>query len=302
MLDEFELINMNARLYDPKIGQFLAVDNFVQDPGFSQSYNRYSYVWNNPLKYTDPSGEIIGTAFTFLWDLGATLFTKGGINPTNTKENRKNAWKEFDPTSLGSKTNNAWKIDAGLFKTDENRNVAGRFLQLAARFTWEVRQTSLGNIVSHSRNIAGTVDKVDYYNGATVVDNSEGNGRWGLTLGPYINTSRIGELNEHNQLLNHEYGHVLQSQLLGFYYLGRIAIPSGISGFLDYSTNSDHDHDYTWFEIDANKRAYKYLNKHYTSKGLSSTNDDWNEDDPSYPRHFRNIDRKWFILFNPLIF
>ncbi len=54
---EFNLINMNARLYDPTVGRFLAVDNFVGDPALSQSYNRYSYCLNNPLKYTDPSGE-----------------------------------------------------------------------------------------------------------------------------------------------------------------------------------------------------------------------------------------------------
>jgi RHS repeat-associated protein len=58
-LDEFGLINMNGRLYDPVVGRMLSPDNYVQSPDFSQSYNRYSYVWNNPLKYTDPSGEIV---------------------------------------------------------------------------------------------------------------------------------------------------------------------------------------------------------------------------------------------------
>lgn len=59
MLPEFGLINMNGRLYDPLNGRMLRPDNFVQDPGNTQSYNRYAYCWNNPLKYTDPSGEII---------------------------------------------------------------------------------------------------------------------------------------------------------------------------------------------------------------------------------------------------
>ncbi len=51
------LINMNARLYDPVIGRFLSADSVVPEPGLSQSYNRYAYVMNNPLKYTDPSGH-----------------------------------------------------------------------------------------------------------------------------------------------------------------------------------------------------------------------------------------------------
>jgi RHS repeat-associated protein len=55
-LDEFALINMNGRCYDPITGRFLSLDNFVQDPFSTQSYNRFSYALNNPLKYTDPSG------------------------------------------------------------------------------------------------------------------------------------------------------------------------------------------------------------------------------------------------------
>lgn len=47
---------MNGRLYDPLIGRMLSPDNYVDDATNTQSYNRYSYVANNPLKYTDPSG------------------------------------------------------------------------------------------------------------------------------------------------------------------------------------------------------------------------------------------------------
>ena len=58
--DDFGLINMNGRVYDPVIARFLSPDPYVQSPGYSQNFNRYSYVLNNPLKYTDPSGELIG--------------------------------------------------------------------------------------------------------------------------------------------------------------------------------------------------------------------------------------------------
>jgi len=56
-LDGFQLINMNGRMYDPVVSRMLAPDNFVQTPDFSQNFNRYSYALNNPLVYTDPSGE-----------------------------------------------------------------------------------------------------------------------------------------------------------------------------------------------------------------------------------------------------
>ena len=58
-LTTYGVINMNGRMYDPTVGRFLAPDNFVQMPDFSQSFNRYSYCLNNPLKYTDPSGELL---------------------------------------------------------------------------------------------------------------------------------------------------------------------------------------------------------------------------------------------------
>jgi len=58
-LPMFGLINMNARLYDPVLGRFLSPDPYVQNPYFSQNYNRYSYGWNNPLRFTDPNGEFI---------------------------------------------------------------------------------------------------------------------------------------------------------------------------------------------------------------------------------------------------
>ncbi len=55
-LDEMGLIHMNGRVYDPLVGRFMTPDPFVQSPDNLQSYNRYSYVLNNPLAYTDPSG------------------------------------------------------------------------------------------------------------------------------------------------------------------------------------------------------------------------------------------------------
>lgn len=57
-LDQFGLINMNGRVYDPLVARFLSPDRYVQSPEYTQSFNRYSYCFNNPLKYTDPTGWI----------------------------------------------------------------------------------------------------------------------------------------------------------------------------------------------------------------------------------------------------
>jgi len=50
------LVNMNGRVYDPALGRFLSPDPDLQSAADLQDYNRYSYVLNNPLRYTDPTG------------------------------------------------------------------------------------------------------------------------------------------------------------------------------------------------------------------------------------------------------
>lgn len=55
-LDGARLIHMNGRLFDYRSGRFLSVDPIIQAPGNSQSLNPYSYIFNNPLSGTDPSG------------------------------------------------------------------------------------------------------------------------------------------------------------------------------------------------------------------------------------------------------
>lgn len=55
---------MNGRVYDPLLAKFLSPDNFVQLPDFTQSFNRYGYCLNNPLKYTDSSGYTWLSHFT----------------------------------------------------------------------------------------------------------------------------------------------------------------------------------------------------------------------------------------------
>ncbi len=69
-LDDVALIHMNGRIYDPIIGRFLSPDPFVQAPENSQNLNRYTYVLNNPLSLTDPSGfffKKIGRFFKKHW-------------------------------------------------------------------------------------------------------------------------------------------------------------------------------------------------------------------------------------------
>jgi hypothetical protein len=58
---------MNGRVYDPYIGRFLSPDPFVQMPDYTQSLNRYSYVMNRPMNFTDPSGYFLRGPIDHFW-------------------------------------------------------------------------------------------------------------------------------------------------------------------------------------------------------------------------------------------
>jgi hypothetical protein len=72
---------MNGRIYDPTIGRFMSADPFIQAPYELQSHNRYAYVMNNPLLFTDPSGywswkSILITVVVIV----ATVYTMGAAS------------------------------------------------------------------------------------------------------------------------------------------------------------------------------------------------------------------------------
>jgi RHS repeat-associated protein len=54
--DDLALVNMNGRIYDPALARFLTPDPLVSMRSPSQSWNRYSYAENSPLRFVDPSG------------------------------------------------------------------------------------------------------------------------------------------------------------------------------------------------------------------------------------------------------
>jgi len=71
----FDIIDMGGRMYDPIVGRFTSPDPYIQDWENSQNFNRYSYCLNNPLKYTDPSGEFWFTPIL----IGAGIFGIGNL-------------------------------------------------------------------------------------------------------------------------------------------------------------------------------------------------------------------------------
>jgi RHS repeat-associated protein len=69
--EDVGIIHMNGRLYDPLLRRFLNADENIQDPYNTQNYNKYGYVYNNPLLASDPTGEFL--FFVFLAKLVGDL-------------------------------------------------------------------------------------------------------------------------------------------------------------------------------------------------------------------------------------
>ena len=198
-LTQFGLINMNARLYDPVVGRFLSPDPYVQSPDFSQNFNRYSYCLNNPLKYSDPSGEIFATLFGAVSDFLVNTFVKVWTQGFN-------AWGDADnwhSTKMG------WEIDKGLFRTDPNKSPLGQAWELISRCTWQANQTTVGYWFATIANTFGQVNNVTHNYGVTAVD-------WGgdagaMTLGNYSMGSKGYRADWKDHLFVHEYFSTPQS-------------------------------------------------------------------------------------------
>ena len=86
-LAELGIIHMNGRLYDPVLGRFLQADPIIQAPHNAQSHNRYVYVLNNPLSFTDPSGFSAWTkwrapilSLATVWFLGPGAYSFIGLS------------------------------------------------------------------------------------------------------------------------------------------------------------------------------------------------------------------------------
>lgn len=116
-MDDFQLIHMNARLYNPYLGTFLSPDRYISNPANSQNYNRYSYALGNPTKYTDPTGNSpfpsifsgISSFFSKLFSFGSFFGSGSSIGSTNC--NFQNAGTQFNNVTTADKTNGKYQPD-----------------------------------------------------------------------------------------------------------------------------------------------------------------------------------------------
>jgi len=103
-VDGTGVIHMNGRIYDSELGRFLQADPVIQAPNNTQSWNAYTYVFNNPFAYTDPTGmisfrQLFAVVFAavyayFTWDLtGASAIYAAMIGGAITGAIATGTWK-----------------------------------------------------------------------------------------------------------------------------------------------------------------------------------------------------------------
>jgi RHS repeat-associated protein len=178
-LDGFGLINMNGRIYDPVIGRILSPDKVVQAPGYTQSYNRYSYCMNNPLRYTDPSGWSYYDGMKRLYNYEGGGFWYRGSYQQNTAD----GWVSWTQGFSGG--NGGWSTGAtplhyspapgseGYTFVGKNSNGEGSFIDNATGYKADANTALRNEVIGYFegenaqnfvRGIIGTLNAIDQEN------------------------------------------------------------------------------------------------------------------------------------------
>jgi RHS repeat-associated protein len=220
-LTDYGIVNMNGRLYDPIAARMMNADPFIADYTSGQDFNRYSYVRNNPLRYTDPSGN-----FNMLQPVYSVEHRAYGyfVNNGMTKE-------EFSWLGYGT-------IEGGVqFVSNSHYTYCRNELFISRHNTPETGYQGdfLGTPVVSSGRL--NIYSAFYTPGVGCI-----------MTHPNVRSDR--------QLLSHERGHRIQEIDYGFMgFIFNVGVPS----ILSYSFFSSTFHDNAPWEISANYFSYKAL-------------------------------------------
>ena len=279
-LQSVGLVHMNGRLYDAKLHRFLQPDNFVQDPYNTQNFNRY--VLNNPLKYTDPTGEftwsdlfaaveiVVGAALVIF--SAGTLATLGGALIVSGFTHFASTYNEYKQTGNWD----AASINAGVMFG----------IQLETDWGYNKPKNGIGQQDSNSINNPKPDTNTNTNTGTQNGGNGNGNGGsvkgdererifYGVDIRilPYMQSGSyfMGGINVpqsiwdgyeekglnsyEGRFLMHEYGHFLQNEHGGSVWY----LYPALSSIIDSANSNQFQHSQHWAEIQASTMAYYFF-------------------------------------------
>ena len=241
-LDSTGLYYYGGRYYDPIVGRFISPDVFVQSPANPQSLNRYTYVFNNPLSYTDPTGYFgWGDIKNAISDVITTVHNGLDTAISKTIEIAQTAgrYAEEAAVATGKGIVEGAAMVTGVAVNAAQSDGPGPISQ-AADF---VAEAVLNNIVAPILNATNAgIDNFDVNSSKGYIETDLSNGGWGAGLlsevpgdptgitlptpfgsAVFINEDRAGSNLPIAQA--HEETHVIQQDVLGplfapLYFLG----------------------------------------------------------------------------------
>lgn len=151
----------------------------------------------------------------------------------------------------------------------DSRTLHG-LMQASTRYVWELPQTAIGYLIAQWRVASGRVKHIETLDGVTFVAgrHREPHTTAGMSLGCFVQMwlpRRAGENCElwawhgGNEMVRHEYGHTVDSQLWGWLYLPVIGLPSLVSQALDLNPKASHRHDDFWVERRADRLGKRFF-------------------------------------------
>lgn len=272
----------------------------------------YAYCLNNPLRFTDPTGERWKW-----WALGiADILTGGSLSFTASVKMMNSfagavgqSFVNAMAFSDNKKASNTFRIWGGLFKTDPDLNFSDRAAQIFSRFTIQDPMTTIGYFAAQGYNMFKQNVDVESFKGATVIYDYHFNDGGAFSTGGYIfmdryeyyNGSQSSTLNKtdfSNSMLVHEYGHYLQTQDKG----GVLTLPSSIFSLGDAAVNSARVHDKLWLERDANARALSYFSGREGFEIGTANYNNFITENGSGQLYNNRYFRWWYPLFPDAVF
>ena len=170
----------------------------------------------------------------------------------------------------------AWGIFAGRYRFDRRplRGVG----QALTRFVWELPQTGIGYLVTQWRNIFGRVKRVDCLHGIVFATgrNRQPHAYAGVSTGCFVNmwlpNEIKGDFEEFARhcpfdMYRHEFGHTIDSQRWGWFYLPLVGLMSVVSEVVELSGHTRHRHQDFWTERRADRLGERYFDRREHSDG-----------------------------------